>query len=91
MVDYPDFFESGYKYKWDKDVYHFLLNVASEDPEGRERGLCHRVVRAIVSIWNVKDKEELRKYDRRHSRRSCRELRWREEPAQDPEDQGHGA
>lgn len=60
MVDYPDFFESGYRFKWDKDVYHFLMHVASEDPEGRERGLCHRVVRAIVDIWGVASKSELR-------------------------------
>ncbi|SMO46116.1 glucosamine-6-phosphate deaminase [Saccharicrinis carchari] len=60
MVEYPDFFESGYKFKWDKDVYHFLINVASKNPEGRDRGLSHRVVRAIVEIWQVKSKEELR-------------------------------
>ncbi len=60
MVKYPDFFESGYKYKWDKDVYHFLMNVASEDHIKRERGLSHRVVRAIVSIWGVKSTKELR-------------------------------
>ncbi|WP_282038099.1 glucosamine-6-phosphate isomerase [Saccharicrinis aurantiacus] len=60
MVDFPDFFESGYKFKWDKDVYHFLLNVASEESLERVRGLCHRVVRAIVQIWDVYNKEELR-------------------------------
>ncbi len=60
MVKYPDFFKSGYKYKWDKDVYHFLMNVASEESLERERGLCHRVVRAIVTIWEVKNEEELR-------------------------------
>lgn len=60
MVEYPDFFEAGYRFKWDKDVYHFLMHVASEDPEGRERGLCHRVVRAIVDIWGVRSKDELR-------------------------------
>ncbi len=60
MVKYPDFFQSGYRFKWDKDVYHFLMHVASEDPEGRERGLCHRVVRAIVDIWGVGSTEELR-------------------------------
>ncbi len=60
MVDFPDFFESGYKHKWDKDVYHFLLNVASEEELERVRGLCHRTVRAIVQIWSIKNKEELR-------------------------------
>ncbi|MGQ1788438.1 glucosamine-6-phosphate isomerase [Saccharicrinis sp. GN24d3] len=60
MVNFPDFFEVGYKYKWDKDVYHFLLNVASDEPLERVRGLCHRVIRAIVSIWDIKSKDDLR-------------------------------
>jgi len=60
MINYPDFFESGFKYKWDKDVYHFLNKVASGDPQERKRGLSHRLVRAIVEIWNVKSKDELR-------------------------------
>ncbi len=60
MINFPDFFESGYKYKWDKDVYHFLLNVASEEPLERVRGLCHRVIRSIVSIWDINSSEELR-------------------------------
>lgn len=60
MVDYSDFFETGYKYKWDKDVYHYLNKVAAQDAKGQRRGLCHRLVRAIVEIYKVKDKEELR-------------------------------
>lgn len=60
MVEYPDFFESGYRHKWDKDVYHFLMNVAAERPEGRERGLAHRVVRAVVDIWEVESVDQLR-------------------------------
>jgi len=60
MVEYSDFFETGYKYKWDKDVYHYLTKVAAKDPEGERRGVCHRVVRAIVEIYQVKNKEELR-------------------------------
>ena len=60
MVNYSDFFETGYKYKWDKDVYHYLNKVAAQDPMGQRRGLCHRVVRAIVEIYEVKDKDELR-------------------------------
>ena len=60
MIEYLDFFESGYKYKWDKDVYHYLLNLASEEPHERLRGLCHRVVRAIVSLWDVHSLENLR-------------------------------
>jgi len=60
MIKYEDFFEEGYKYKWDKDVYHYLNKVASMDIEGRKRGLSHRVVRAIVDIYKVKSEEELR-------------------------------
>lgn len=55
MVKYPDFFENGYAYKWDKDVYHFLNNVASGNDYGKRRGLCHRIVRASVEIWKIKD------------------------------------
>ncbi len=60
MVDYPDFFEVGYKYKWDKDVSHYLNRVAAMDSVGMERGLCHRIVRAIVEIYQVSSKSELR-------------------------------
>ncbi|MDF1546880.1 MAG: hypothetical protein P1P88_03610 [Bacteroidales bacterium] len=60
MVEYADFFDVGYKYKWDKDVSHYLNKVAEMDKPGMERGLCHRMVRAIVEIYNIKNKEELR-------------------------------
>ncbi|MDX1283671.1 MAG: glucosamine-6-phosphate isomerase [Draconibacterium sp.] len=60
MIDYPEFFNDGYLYKWDKDVYHYLDNIAALDDEEKRRGVCHRVVRAMVSIWKIKDKEELR-------------------------------
>ncbi|KPK83523.1 MAG: glucosamine-6-phosphate isomerase [Bacteroides sp. SM23_62_1] len=60
MTKYDDFFENGYKYKWDKDVYHYLNKVAAKDPEGQRRGLCHRIVRNIVELSNVKSIEELR-------------------------------
>ncbi|WP_372933388.1 glucosamine-6-phosphate isomerase [Mariniphaga sediminis] len=59
MIDYPDFFREGYKYKWDKDVYHYLDNIAAQSPEEKRRGVCHRLVRALASIWNIKDKEGL--------------------------------
>lgn len=59
MVNYPDFFDTGYKYKWDKDVYHYLTKVASGEPHERRRGICHRVVRAIVDIHRVKNIVEL--------------------------------
>jgi glucosamine-6-phosphate deaminase len=60
MVNFEDFFDVGYRLKTDKDVYHFLTNVASENPDARKRGLCHRVVRAIVIVYGVKDKTQLR-------------------------------
>ncbi|MFW6290325.1 MAG: glucosamine-6-phosphate isomerase, partial [Mariniphaga sp.] len=59
MLDYPDFFESGYKYKWDKDVYHYLDNIAALNPEEKRRGVCHRLVRALVSIWKIESKNNL--------------------------------
>jgi glucosamine-6-phosphate deaminase len=59
MTRYQDFFESGYKYKWDKDVYHYLNKVAARDKEGRRRGICHRIVRNIVELSGVKNVEEL--------------------------------
>lgn len=60
MVKYPDFFESGYKFKWDKDVYHYLIKVASGEPHELQRGLSHRLVRCIVDIWKIKSTEQLR-------------------------------
>lgn len=60
MIEYPDFFEVGYKFKWDKDVSHYLNKVAAMDTVGMERGVCHRVVRAVVEIYGIRDKAELR-------------------------------
>ncbi len=60
MIEYPDFFESGYKYKHDKDVYHYLNKVAAGEEHERRRGICHRVVRALTEIYRVKDKDQLR-------------------------------
>nr|WP_320120713.1 glucosamine-6-phosphate isomerase [uncultured Marinifilum sp.] len=59
MLDYPDFFEVGYSKKWDKDVYHFLNSVAARNKNGKRRGLCHRVIRSLVGIWEVKNKAHL--------------------------------
>lgn len=59
MIKFPDFFEEGYKYKWDKDIYHYLDSVAANDEAEKRRGVCHRVVRAIVEIWKVKNDREL--------------------------------
>lgn len=60
MTDFPDFFKDGYKYKWDKDIYHYLDNIAAQNEDEKRRGVCHRLVRAIVSVWGVKSKEHLR-------------------------------
>jgi glucosamine-6-phosphate deaminase len=59
MLRYPDFFESGYKFKWDKDVSHYLDKVADKDEAGKLRGLCHRIVRAMVDIYQLKSYDEL--------------------------------
>ena len=59
MIGYPDFFEDGYKYKWDKDVYHYLDNIAAQNDDEKRRGVCHRLVRALVSVWEIKDKNQL--------------------------------
>ncbi|MFC3417258.1 PIG-L family deacetylase [Algoriphagus hitonicola] len=60
MVNYEDFFAVGYSLKTDKDVYHYLTNVASENADARKRGLCHRVVRALVIVYEIKNKTQLR-------------------------------
>jgi len=59
MIKFPDFYEEGYQYKWDKDVYHYLDGVAANDAFEQRRGVCHRVIRSIVQIYKVKDQEQL--------------------------------
>jgi glucosamine-6-phosphate deaminase len=59
MVENPEFFREGYKSKWDKDVHHYLDNIAAENGYERRRGISHRIVRAIVDIWKVPDIEKL--------------------------------
>jgi glucosamine-6-phosphate deaminase len=49
----------GYSLKFDKDVHHFLDNVAERNEFEKMRGLCHRVVRSIVGIYRVKSRLEL--------------------------------
>ncbi|MBE0673711.1 MAG: glucosamine-6-phosphate isomerase, partial [Bacteroidales bacterium] len=44
MLEYPDFFKAGYRFKWDKDVSHYLDKVGDKDTAGKLRGLCHRIV-----------------------------------------------
>ncbi len=60
MINYPDFFKDGYQYKWDKDIYHYLDNIAAQNDEEKRRGVCHRAIRAMVAIWNIKTKDGLR-------------------------------
>ena len=61
MIDYRDFFKDGYKYKWDKDIYHYLDNIAAQNPEEKRRGVCHRLIRALVAIWDIENKNTLLK------------------------------
>ncbi len=59
MTNYPDFFDSGYRHKWDKDIYHYLIKVASGEPYELRRGLSHRIVRALVEIYTIKSTGQL--------------------------------
>ncbi|MDN3667851.1 glucosamine-6-phosphate isomerase [Echinicola jeungdonensis] len=59
MLQYDDFFSKGFQSKTDKDVYHYLTHVASDNQEEQIRGLCHRMVRALVEIFQVKNKSQL--------------------------------
>jgi len=59
MLKYPDLFETGYNLKRDKDVYHYLDNVARKDAEEMSRGFSHRIIRNMIEIWNIKNTEEL--------------------------------
>lgn len=59
MLNYPDFFDVGYKNKRDKDVYHYLINIASENATERSRAVSHRMVRNMVELWNIRTKQEL--------------------------------
>jgi glucosamine-6-phosphate deaminase len=62
MINYPDFFDKGYKYKWDKDVYHYLDHIAAMDEEGKRRGVCHRLVRGLVANKQLKNQHELTEF-----------------------------
>ena len=60
MIHFADFFQVGYKYKWDKDIYHYLTNLAAGDQTQLRRGLCHRMVRALTVIYEIKSEDHLR-------------------------------
>lgn len=59
MLNYPDFFDQGYKYKFDKDVSHYLDKIAARDDAGKLRGVCHRIARVMVEIYDLKSKQDL--------------------------------
>jgi glucosamine-6-phosphate deaminase len=59
MLEYPDFFEKGFRYKFDKDVSHYLDKIAARDEKGKLRGVCHRITRVMVGIYNLKSKKDL--------------------------------
>ena len=59
MVNYPDFFEQGYRFKQEKDVHHYLDNVARRNPEEMRRGFCHRILRDAVDLWQLKSVDDI--------------------------------
>jgi glucosamine-6-phosphate deaminase len=59
MLNYPDFFETGYNYKFHKDVSHYLDKIADRDEQGKLRGVCHRLIRVMVGIYKLKSVQEL--------------------------------
>lgn len=59
MVNYPDFFEKGYRFKQEKDIHHYLDNVARKNPDEMRRGFCHRILRDAVGLWQLKSVEEV--------------------------------
>jgi glucosamine-6-phosphate deaminase len=60
MIEYPDFFEQGYKYKFDKDVSHYLDKIAAKDEAGKLRGVCHRIIRVMVDVYKLKSIQDLK-------------------------------
>lgn len=59
MVRYPDFFDQGFRYKYEKDVHHYLDNVARGNTDEMRRGFCHRIMRDAVGLWHLKTVEEV--------------------------------
>lgn len=59
MVNYPDFFEKGYRFKQEKDIHHYLDNVARRNPVEMRRGFCHRILRDAVGLWQLKSVSEV--------------------------------
>ena len=59
MTRYSDFFDVGYKRKWDKDVFHYLDAIADNDIIEQKRGMSHRLIRALIEIFRIKTKPKL--------------------------------
>ncbi|MBQ8957619.1 MAG: hypothetical protein IJ057_03825 [Bacteroidales bacterium] len=59
MVNYPDFFEKGYRFKQEKDIHHYLDNEARKNPDEKRRGFCHRILRDAVGLWQLKSVREV--------------------------------
>ena len=59
MTKFQDFFESGYKRKWDKDVFHYLDAIADNNSSQQKRGMSHRLVRALIETYGIENKSEL--------------------------------
>ncbi len=60
MIHYSDFYQAGFKLKRDKDVYHYLNKVAAGEPAERKRGLCHRMVRNLIEVYEINNTFELK-------------------------------
>ena len=59
MVHYPDFFDKGYRFKQEKDIHHYLDNVARKNPDEMRRGFCHRILRDAVGLWGLKSVDDI--------------------------------
>ncbi|NLA24954.1 MAG: glucosamine-6-phosphate isomerase, partial [Bacteroidales bacterium] len=59
MLYYADFFQHGYKFKRDKDVFHYIRSLVAKDLAEVRRATCHRLVRSIIEIYNTQNEEEI--------------------------------
>ena len=59
MVHYPDFFEQGYRFKQEKDIHHYLDNIARKNPDEMRRGFCHRILRDAVGLWGLQSVDDV--------------------------------
>lgn len=60
MTEYSNFFLEGYKLKWDKDVFHYLDNLAKNYPRELKRAMAHRIVRALIEIYDINNNVDLK-------------------------------